>query len=509
MMKKQNTDPSTPLLPDHYNGSRSTNSYLITAANGFNYTITTIGMVSLGLLAMLITHHDLKTKDWPLETIIPMDALSFITTIIGKTAIVLFFNHKTFINGIKQLSSKKIPDFWNFKKRNWLENLGWCLNLGLSINVTLFWMGLVQVSFKNSGDLLNNFDAASAKKVGYHMQQWYSYIFFMFCSFCANIFGWPNAHYMAFQQKKSFFNWLLLDKKNKQLRTQFHFILRRSHRNLLKELKNIINHPELIETPIIDALTLHLIKDIESHHSIQETEMLTLIQKLDIIINADLQSLRQAYLAVLPSTKTKPPAHWQHFIKQSIAIGTTGICIWGFRNVIGISHSVWENWGAENISKKGSGYLTYYSIAETVSLTVYPLLCGLFDIAREGIIPPVFSNFILTFNIAVVFFVGILGGLANAERSYLDSESTFDFIAADLGSFLVDAFAIYMILKIAFENKVNNTPHPSLQSIFKDRFLKLQKRGHQACDLDSKEAKSVVELTHPHKEEQHIRDLPR
>ncbi len=91
---------SIPLLPDEEENYPTEG--MLRKARGINRIITTTGMVSLGLLAGLITHHSLEDKGWPLPLSILADMISFGTAIVGKVAIVLFFNQATALEGFKK-----------------------------------------------------------------------------------------------------------------------------------------------------------------------------------------------------------------------------------------------------------------------------------------------------------------------------------------------------------------------------------------------------------------------
>ncbi len=112
-------------------------------------------------------------------------------------------------------------------------------------------------------------------------------------------------------------------------------------------------------------------------------------------------------------------------------------------------------------------------MAEIVMLTVYPMFCNLFDVARQGIDPYVFSRRKLAFIISMVSFVGVFGGLANAEQSYLDGESVYDVINADISSFFVDAFSIYMVFKSAFESKIKRKSCYGFNNLVETSVLKV------------------------------------
>lgn len=125
--------------------------------------------------------------------------------------------------------------------------------------------------------------------------------------------------------------------------------------------------------------------------------------------------------------------------------------------------------------------LVYYSNAEVVLLTVYPLCCNLFDVLRQGVSPYVFSSEKLAFIIAMVFFIGIFGGLGNSEQSYLDGEPTFDILIADMASFLVDAFSIYMVFKTSFEMQIRNNLSDDPKAMLQQRFLEFKDLKHSIC----------------------------
>ncbi|ABS76602.1 hypothetical protein CbuD7D7780_06685 [Coxiella burnetii] len=471
---------SIPLLPDEEENYPTEG--MLRKARGINRIITTTGMVSLGLLAGLITHHSLEDKGWPLPLSILADMISFGTAIVGKVAIVLFFNQATALEGFKKICRKQLPDYFRLAEKSVREKLQWSVNFLLSVNSSLFLAGLVEVSFKKSGDLLIEFDTKTTRFMGSQLKQWYIYLPFVLSSLYANMVAWPSAHSSGYEQKKALLNWLRQrpwkpnEKEEKLKEVNFH--VRNTHRRVLGELKNIIEGDD--RSPVINRLL-----EIENSDQREPDDFhQSTLVKVDRLLALEPYELRQKYLGK-SDKKYIPLSSKQFFIKHALALLTTGTSIYGFFNVIGLSHAVWKNWNAEGFSRYGAGYLAYYSMAEIVMLTVYPMFCNLFDIARQGIDPYVFSRRKLAFIISMVSFVGVFGGLANAEQSYLDGESLYDVINADISSFFVDAFSIYMVFKSAFESKIKESPATDSITLLKHQFLKLQLLGNEACALDT------------------------
>ncbi len=475
---------NTPLLSE--NESYPTEK-MIQNARRANRVVTTTGMISLGLLSALITHHTLKDKEWAVESIIIADIISFLTAVSGKTAIVLFFNEAPFLEGFKKICRKQLPDYFKLSKKNVIEKVQWVINLLLSVNASLFWSGLVGVSFKKSGDLLKQFDTKATRIIGDQLQQWYIYLPFLLSSFYANIIAWPGAHTSAYQQKKAFLGWFLKrpwqpkpNSREIQL-NDVNFYAEDTHRRVLQEVKKVIEGDN--QSLVIDRLFGIGIESEKNQDSLDDFHQLT-INKIDRLLSLKSNQLRQLYLRNSNATYT-PLSRKQKLLKYGLALGIAGTSIYGYRNIVGLSHVVWKNWDAENVSKYFAGYFAYYSNAEVILLTVYPLICNLFDIVMQGITPYVFSRKKLAFIISVVFFVGVFGGLANAEQSYLDGESTVDIVNSDIASFLVDAFSIHMIFKSTFESKIKESPATDSKTVLKQRFLQLQSLGQEACDVDS------------------------
>lgn len=485
---------NTPLLPKE---ERLPTKRMIQVARLTNRGITVIGMTSLGLLAALITHHTLENKNWPIEAIVTADAISFFTAISGKVAIVLFFNEAPFLEGFKKICRQQLPDYFKLAQKNKIEKLQWGINLILSVNASLFWGGLVEVSFKKSGDLLKQFDTKTTRVIGDHLQQWYVYLPFVLSSFSANIIAWPGALTGAYQQKKALLNWFRKRPWQSNPReaelNEVNSRVESIHRRVLHELKKIIEGSK--QSPAIDKLLGTANENENGHNNVDDFHCIT-INKLDNLLTLRSDELRTLYLENSDTNYT-PLSKKQKFLKYSVALGVSGAAIYGYRNVVGLSHTVWKNWHAENVSKYGAAYVAYYSNAEVVLLTAFPLICNLFDVARQGITPYVFSWKKLVFTISMVFFVGVFGGLANAEQSYLDGESIFDVVNADIASFLLDAFSIYMVFKSTFEQKIRESPATNSTIILKQRFLQLQALGQQACALNSLDDEEQETLSAP------------
>lgn len=487
-MPRRETTPLIEIREGSYIKDR-----IISSARQLNRAVTTTGMFSLGLLAALITHHTLEDKEWPIEAIIALDAISLVTAVAGKAAIILFFNEEPFIKGLEKICSKKLPDHFKLSKKTLTEKFQWIINLTLSINVSLFWSGLVQVSFEKSGDLFKKFNTKATSLIGSQLQKPYVYFFFVVSSAYANMLAWPAIHTSAYQQKRNLLGWFWKQpwKSNRDDKkfNEEKFRVEKINNKVLHEIKKIIEGVE--KSPFIDKLFSQLPEiDVEGGENTENIENTNnfkqqTINKLNRILKLKPNELRALYLK--NSDKSQSPlSNKKKTIKYTLSLGITALAVYGYRNVIGLCDDVWKNWNAENVSKYFSSYLSYYSTAEVILQSVYPLICNLFDMVAQGIAPYVFSRKKLLFVIAMVFFVGSFGGLSNSEQSYLDGEKIFDIVNADLASFLVDAFGIYMIFKVAFESRIKEDKNVDLKTTLKKIFLQLQELGQEAANLKTK-----------------------
>lgn len=446
-------------------------------ARTVNAILTTAGMVSIGLLAMLETHDNVNNqRHWSVPAVITMDIIAFFTAIIGKVAIVLHFNEREFLSGFEKILTKTTPDFFKLREKSMLEFTGWAFNVLISINACLFWTGLAQISFLNSSKLLNEFDSSAIKTISTVVKNPFFYLFFLISSFYANMFSWPGIHIGGYYIKKDFFRWLNQHDDYRLLKEDILIRIKTTHQHLLCEMKQaILNNSESF--PQLNAL----------YNKLCDSESTSAPLALDTIIstisNTELHKLREAYILLNTTPCHSPDASWLYYLKRFFSTAISILCIYGFRNILGLTNRVWENWGLEPVSKYGAGLFAYYSMIDVVLLTVNTMIDNLLELPKHGIPPHVFSYKKLSFIFSMIFFIGICGGLANAEQSDLDGESTLSVTVADLSSFLVDSFAIYMIMRGYFENTFLKTP--PTEDVLKKHFITLRNLGNELNNIHS------------------------
>ncbi|OGO91174.1 MAG: hypothetical protein A3F10_01740 [Coxiella sp. RIFCSPHIGHO2_12_FULL_42_15] len=462
----------------------------INIARNINAFLTTTGMISIGLLAMLETHNNVeKNQHWPLPAVITIDCVAFFTALMGKVAIVLYFNESEFLSGFEKIIRNEIPHFFKLKNKSFLSLFGWMLNILMSLNSCLFWTGLAQVSFIKSGELLNEYESSVAKTAGNLISQPYFFLFFVLSSLYANIFSWPGIHIGGYHLQKSFFQWLNQHNDYRLLKEDITTRMKNTHRHLMLEMKQAtLNIPDAF--PIVQALHNQIIFAANGENPTDSIH--NMIQNISI---ADAKQLRHAYIALNAEPHT-PESSVLYYLKRFISFALSGLSVYGFRNILGLAEMVWDNWGMKRVASYGAGLFAYYSIAVVVFLTVYPTLNNLLNLHKEGIPPHVFSHKTLLFILSMVFFIGICGGLANAEQSDLDGESTLDVANADISSFLIDSFAIYMIPKNYLENKISAAPLQNENEIlqFKKHFITLKNTGNHVCNIDHLSEYDLKEL---------------
>lgn len=448
------------------------------SANG---VATSLGMVSLGLLAMLITHHDLKERDSSPALIIVADTISFFTAILGKIAIVLFFNQPIFVRRFRQIYNNGFSDIFKIQKKSFLEYIGWGLNYILSLNASLFWAGLVQVSFKKSADILDELGSDTAHSAAIQIRQWSVFIIFVLCSFYANWIAWPSIHQSGYQQMKGLLKWSLEARSYRRLKETLGFHVNTVHDKLMKELKKCFKKDNLIETSHLNALLSVLDKKVVEN----ENELCPLPKVnwvVDKVKNSPRLLLRKAYLESNP-VPPKIPTFFE-WIRRGVAVVFTIASIWGFHNVIGLTDVIWSQWGMSAVSTYGGRYAAYFSMMLVVQSTVYPLIYQLTGMVKYGTPSHVFSKSTLIFILSITIFVAIFGGLANGEQSALDNESVNDIILSSLASSLVDAFCLFMVLCGFFEQRIIESKKTDDETRLKQGYLALQTLGREACKID-------------------------
>lgn len=466
------------------------------AAASVNILATTLGMLSLGLLAMLIIHHSLESEGFRIAAIGAIDAITFSTNIIGKIAIVLYFNGPVFDSLVKQFYQSGIKSFFTIPKRTFWQHLAQAFNYFLSLNASLFWAGLVQITFIKSADLLDEFNSNKAHAAASLIRQWYFYLAFVVCSFYANWLSWPGIHQAAYDQKKSLLQWIL--EPYRWLKTSVAFQLEQAHQKILDELKAVINTKSEDRnsklTPRITAL-VEALNQQEKKPKQPESPPINLNDKLDYIIQAKRspQQWRKAYLQTDKQHSSTLSA-WEWGTRHAFALLFTVIGVWGYHNVMGLSDVIWANWSASIISTYFARYAVFYSMAEVIMLIVHPMIYGLVGMLNHGIPSHVFSKLKLGFILATIFGVGICSGLANAEQSDLDHESIFDIVIAGIAAFLTDSFGIYMVFRRFFESRINDSKKPDETTTLEEQYLKLREKGESMVDINDLSGEAVVSL---------------
>ena len=147
---------------------------------------------------------------------------------------------------------------------------------------------------------------------------------------------------------------------------------------------------------------------------------------------------------------------------------------------------IWGYFNLEIVSQYGASYLALYSMAEVAFIAVYPMICNLVEVYDRGMTPPVFSSARHAYIISMVFFVGGFGGLANAEQSQLAGEPAVNNVVALIASFLLDAVAIYTILRLSAEDTINRAELNSDEARLKQLFLGLQERHEKVASMIDK-----------------------
>lgn len=464
---------------------------MLKSARVANRVATTAGMTSLGLLAMLITHQTLEEKGWPTPGIVAADIVIFLTAISGKVAIMLFFSETPVLEGFKTICHQQWPDYFKITEKNRMQKFQWAINFVLSLNVSLFWSSLAQISFNASGQLLKDFDTENDRFVGGLLQKWYVYLPFVMCSFYANMVAWPSAHSAAYAQKEEGVMWLLSRPwsfdQEKAKADEAHFRVNSAGRELLWEIKGVIEGQA--QSPILDQL----VGPVELKEGGVPGDFRDITtKKVSKLLDMQPLDLRDLYLSKEVGGYA-PVSAPRHVAKHSVALLVSAIAIYGFRNIYGLSAMVSKEWGLQQDARRLLAFLAYYSSSEAVLLTVYPLLCSLFNALEQGSDPYVFSNEKFGLIIAMVFFVGVFGGLANSEQSYLDGESTFDIINSDVAAFLVDSFSIYMIFKSSFESQIKDSSSSDSKTVLSQQFMLLQNLNDRALSHHEAPAAPVLQ----------------
>ena len=452
----------------------------VSAAKTVHALVTVAGMTSLGLLAMLLTHYDLEKKDWPMEGIIPADVITFLTAIAGKVSIVLYFNQPAFLDTFNKLYKCQKWDIFSYQNQGLSGYLGLLVNFALTVNGGLFWSGLTEVSFLQCADLLDH------TLFGKYFREPAVVYSFMACCFYANFFAFPGVHSGIWHQSKAFSKWMLRSADYCQQNDELHQRMINTHRLLMHELKALIDQPDA-PSPVLDRL-LH-------RAGPHDYEAMTpdLNQKLESLQALDMAGLRRGY--VLANQKPyQSPAMIARYLRYLLAGSLTVTTSCALRNVLGLSDDVWQNWGAPEVSKYGSGMAAYASMIAVAILSVYPMVNKCAVLAMNCELPPhVFSKARLALIISTVLFVGIVGGFGTAEQSALDGEGGLDMVNAIMASFLIDAFSIYMIMRLRFEGtalEINDTHQET-----REAFVKQQSQGEQALELDNLNLDERAELS--------------
>jgi len=450
-------------------------------ANLLNVIISTLGMFSLGLLAMLITINNMREKNHNETAAYVLGILSFITAIVGKAAIVLYFNTPKLKKILSTIYEKGWIDFFKVRRQSKLSYIGWGINKLLGLNATLFWSGLVQISFHESAKLLTHSDHHFARTIGPYLGMFYVFIWFAACSFYANWLTWATVFDFAYLQKKSVFQWLV---ESPQYRNQkddvFHKITQNSNK-LLWELKYSLrkNEYETINKPYLNALESAL--GLPHKAGTFDNQLQAILDFLEQRNNA--QTLRLA-LAKINQDPIVPISRLEWLSRHAIALMTCALAIIGFSNVIGLSDEVWAQWGMRFVSTYGARYLTFYGASEMILLTIYPMMYSLAGLPNHVRAPYVFSNLKLGSIVLLILFVGIFAGLSNGEQSELDQQSSINVVISIFASFLLDSFAIHSIGRSFYESFITDRKKTNPKIKRQRQFLNLQALIGGACDKD-------------------------
>ncbi|GEM_PF-3155399 len=453
-----------------------------------NVVATTFSTFGLGLLAGLLTHRNMTQRDSNVVAVILLDAIAFSTAIIGKTSIMLFFNQALVLEGARNLYVNQTLDFFNFAKRSFFENIKWTIGCVFSLNISIFWTMVVFISFNESGKLLKeaNYDSLGDVLEGSALPS-----IFAACSFFTNFCAWPGVHSHAWHQKADFIQWLSFGSQKKEQIKKSNTYAAVASRRVMLEIKNSIDHPTDHATPFIDSVLKILLRMLsgltvvnsEDHIDERNISDASLSVKIQALIQAPPALLKTAYLEaeVEERTLTSVAKH-----KHLIALGIAAVCIWGYENILTLSNDVWGYFNLEIVSQYGASYLALYSMAEVAFIAVYPMICNLVEVYDRGMTPPVFSSARHAYIISMVFFVGGFGGLANAEQSQLAGEPAVNNVVALIASFLLDAVAIYTILRLSAEDTINRAELNSDEARLKQLFLGLQERHEKVASMIDK-----------------------